>query len=101
MRVDIASPDGLANFAILGVDDGIPYKRLENEDRSFVLPLPRTQDYLVTVARPAGSSSYSLVIEIPPPAAPAPPERVNFAPGATSATRSGVVPAGINIMQYN
>ncbi len=63
MSVEITSPDGLANFAIVG-EDGIPYKRLENEDRSFSFELPATQDYLITVARPEGSSTYTLTITI-------------------------------------
>ena len=91
MTVEITSPDGLANFAILGVDDGVPYKRLVNEDRSFSFELPATQDYLITVARPEGSSTYTLTITITSPAAEA--ERIVFGPGEISARRSGVLEA--------
>ncbi len=63
MTVEILSPDGLANFSIVGAD-GSPYKRLVNEDRSFSFVLPATQDYRITVARPHGTSTYTLTISI-------------------------------------
>ncbi|MBV7338615.1 hypothetical protein KFU94_62435 [Chloroflexi bacterium TSY] len=64
MYVEITSPDGLANFSIVGQDDGQPYKRLVNEDHSFEFTLPATQDYLINIARPEGTSTYSLYVQI-------------------------------------
>ena len=90
MSVEIVSPDGLANFAIVG-EDGMPYKRLVNEDRSFSFVLPATQDYFITVARPEGSSTYTLTITITSPSAET--ERIVFGPGEISASRSGVLEA--------
>jgi hypothetical protein len=67
MTVEIISADGLANFAVQGVSDGQPLKRLENEDRRWVGTLPATQDYLITVATPSDTSVYTLVITIVTP----------------------------------
>ena len=66
MTVAIVSPKNLANFAITGVSDGQPYKRLENEDRFYTITLPRTQDYLITVAVPGGAAQYVLSIAVAP-----------------------------------
>ena len=45
MSVNINSAGNAANFAVLGVTDGQPLKRLENEDRVWTGLLPTTQDY--------------------------------------------------------
>lgn len=64
MTVQIASPGNAANFAVSGVFDGQPLKRLENEDRTWTSNLPATQDYLLTVAVPSGSAAYALTVTI-------------------------------------
>jgi hypothetical protein len=97
MMVDLQSPGNVVNFAITGVDDGQPYKRLENEDRFFSFTLPTSQDYLITLATPEGSPDYLLTVTIVTPAAPPPanpPVRVEFAPGANSVSLSGTISAG-------
>jgi hypothetical protein len=66
MTVAIVSPKNLANFAITGVSDGQPYKRLENEDRFYTYTLPSTQDYLIAVAVPSGTAQYVLSIAVSP-----------------------------------
>jgi hypothetical protein len=66
MTVAIVSPKNLANFAITGVSDGQPYKRLENEDRFYTITLPKTQDYLIAVAVPSGTAQYVLSIAVSP-----------------------------------
>lgn len=66
MVVAIVSANEVANFAITGVTDGIPYKRLVNEDRYFTMVLPSTQDYRIDVATPGGTASYILSIAIAP-----------------------------------
>ena len=63
MTVVITSSGG-ANFSVLGVADGQPLKRLENEDRSWTGRLPATQDYLIGVAVPGGSTDFTLVVTI-------------------------------------
>jgi heat shock protein HslJ len=64
--------------------------------------LPQTGDYAVTLSVPpaAGATRYDVIFTVsansqpstPPPVVS--PERVNFAPGTTFATRSGDLPAG-------
>lgn len=66
MSVAIVSPKNVANFAITGVTDGQPYKRLENEDRFFTFMLTTTQDYLITVAIPSGAAQYVLSVAVSP-----------------------------------
>ncbi|HAJ35432.1 MAG TPA: hypothetical protein DCL15_07040, partial [Chloroflexi bacterium] len=100
-RLLLNSPGGQANFAVQGVSDGITYKSLADSAREFSFTLPRTQDYLVSLNGPA-FVNYTLELTIPPagppPTAtptlpPVAPERINFAPGATSAVRSAALPA--------
>jgi uncharacterized protein YgiM (DUF1202 family) len=84
MTVVIVSPGGQANVAIQGVSDGQPYKRLENEARTFELTLPATQDYLLTVATAGPRVAYELqvtVVAVAPP--PSQPLRIQFPPGGT------------------
>jgi hypothetical protein len=86
----------VANFGIMGVADGVPYKRLVNEDRQFSFILPRTQDYLINVAAPEGSADYALtvaVVNVPEPP-PAEPIRIQFQPGAISEEVSSHLPTG-------
>jgi hypothetical protein len=66
MTVAVVSANNVANFAVTGVTDGQPYKRLENEDRYFSFTLPSTQDYLLAVATPLGTTQYVLSIAISP-----------------------------------
>lgn len=66
MVVAIVSANEVANFAITGLTDGQPYKRLVNEDRYFSMVLPATQDYRIDVATPGGTASYILSIAIAP-----------------------------------
>lgn len=64
--IEIHSTDGRANFMLNGVEDGQPYKRLEDEQRLWSARLPLTQDYLLTVAAPADAliTEYSLELII-------------------------------------
>jgi hypothetical protein len=64
MVVEITSPGNAANFSILGVSDGYPLKRFENEDRIWKGDLVTTQDYIIQVAVADGSANYSLTITI-------------------------------------
>jgi hypothetical protein len=68
MYVDIRSTGEAANFAIVGLSDGQPLKRLENEDRTWGGILPAEQDYRISVAVPGGveATDYSLMIAIGP-----------------------------------
>jgi hypothetical protein len=64
MVVEISSPGNAANFSILGVSDGYPLKRFENEDRIWKGDLITTQDYIIQVAVASGSANYSLTVTI-------------------------------------
>jgi hypothetical protein len=66
--LEIVSEGNRANFGLQGVDDGQPYKRVENEDRTWSAVLPGTQDYLITVAAPADAptTGYRLTLTVEP-----------------------------------
>jgi murein DD-endopeptidase MepM/ murein hydrolase activator NlpD len=94
MTVEITSKDNRANFAVQGVSDGQPLKRLENESRKWSDKLPATQDYLLTVAAlPDSTASYTLTITIvtPTPTPTPAPTRITFPSGAFATTVQGTV----------
>jgi len=62
MTVVLVSPGNVANFSVVGVEDGSPLKRIENEERAWVGNLPATQDYLISVAVPSGSADFTLTV---------------------------------------
>jgi hypothetical protein len=68
MRASLTSANFDANFSIVGVSDGQPYKRVEVGEPWFTLKLPSTQDYKITVrvASGAGSATYVLAVAITP-----------------------------------
>jgi flagellar basal body rod protein FlgC len=98
--LEITSESSAANFSFSGMTDGQPYKRLENEDRSWQGVLPLTQDYLLTVAS-LDETDYALSLVIEPLPTPTliptvdtlepVPTRIQFEPGAISAAVSGTV----------
>lgn len=97
MRVELISSDASANFAVTGVSDGQPLKRLENRDTVWHGTLPGTQDYLLQVTTPKTAAvSYELYVEVTS-ATTQTPVRIQFTPGATAATVNGgasaIVPA--------
>lgn len=55
--IEIVSEFNQANFSLSGMSDGQPYKRVEDELRSWSADLPATQDYLLTVAVPADAAT--------------------------------------------
>jgi LysM repeat protein len=95
MRIELISSDGSAGFSLQGLTDGQPYKRIEVAGSVFEMTLPMTQDYLIRVGLPAesGSVSYELYVEVLPAQTTA-PQRIQFAPGTTSATVAGSVIRG-------
>jgi hypothetical protein len=66
--IEIVSEFNRGNFGLNGVNDGQPYKRVENEDRVWSGMLPQTQDYMLTVAAPADAptTGYRLFLTIEP-----------------------------------
>ncbi|MCA9953440.1 MAG: SH3 domain-containing protein [Ardenticatenaceae bacterium] len=68
ITIEIVSESNRANFAVSGLSDGQPYKRVEDELRSWSIELPTTQDYMLTVAAPVGSptTGYRIFLTIEP-----------------------------------
>lgn len=64
MTVAIGSESNTANFLVFGMIDHTTLKRLENESRMWTGNLPATQDYLISVAVPSGSTSFTLTVTI-------------------------------------
>ncbi|MBW7884225.1 MAG: hypothetical protein H3C34_16600 [Caldilineaceae bacterium] len=88
-RVVIDSPSPTTSFAVRGVADGVLYKSLADPARQFALTLPRTQDYLITVAASVNTSFIVELFVSPLPTPPPSPERISFGPGEEMAVRSG------------
>jgi hypothetical protein len=62
---------------------------------SFNGSIPSTQDYIIDIKAGPAPTGYTMTVSVPPLAAPTPgAQRVSFAPGGTSATRSGSLAAG-------
>jgi hypothetical protein len=100
--IRFSSPSPAANFGVVGVADGVVYKAQGDMRREFTFQSPRTQDYLISLLSPV-NTTYTLELIVPRPQptprptftpVPAQPERISFAPGQTSAVRSGVLVGG-------
>ncbi|MFN8445881.1 MAG: META domain-containing protein [Caldilineaceae bacterium] len=91
MSVEITSPNGDVLLSVVGAD-GNPYKRYQNGPPSWTSTLPVTQDYYLHVVSVGPATSYTLRVWIEPLSNNSGPERVEFAAGATSASRSGALP---------
>ena len=65
MHVEVTSTNQAANFAITGMTDGQPYKRLVNEDRFWEGILPLSQDYLIRVTA-LEAVDFTLIVTIDP-----------------------------------
>jgi hypothetical protein len=68
ITIEIQSAGDAANFSVVGLTDGEPLKRLENESRSWEATLRLTQDYRITAAVPGGvgPTDYTMLITILP-----------------------------------
>jgi hypothetical protein len=88
VRIVLISAGNLANFSVTGASDSVPYKVATDPSRDWTYTLPTSQDYQITVS---ASSPVNFTLQIyllgpqPPPAA----ERINFAPGQSTAVVSG------------
>lgn len=81
-------------------DDGRTYQTQWFERARFELHPENQPPYDVLLGR-LGSEALARAGEPPITPAPAePPERIEFAPGTTSAQRSGLLPSGIGVKQY-
>jgi hypothetical protein len=94
MTVEITSPNGQVLLTVIGAD-GTVFKRFLDGSASWTGTLPRTQDYYVKPVAVGQDATYTLHVSIPPlsptPTTEAGPVRIQFAPGATSATVHGTI----------
>ena len=79
MMAMVSSPDNSVVLEIWGSNDGQPLVRSHMRQTFWQGLLPATQDYGVKAVSTAGATSYVLQVIIP--------ERVQFAPGAISASK--------------
>ena len=93
MSVEITSPNGDVLLSVVGAD-GTPYKRYQNGPPSWTSALPATQDYYLHAVSVGPATAYTLRVWIEPLNDNGSAERIEFAPGATTASRSGALPEG-------
>lgn len=92
MAVEISSPTGDVRLSVVG-EDGTPLKRYQNGPSSWKSQLPATQDYLIHAVSVGPATDYTLRVWVEP-VGESGAESVAFAPGETSASRSGALPTG-------
>lgn len=92
MEVIITSPNNDVLLTIVGAD-GVPLKRYVDGSAQWRGVLPSTQDYFIEAVSVGAATSYELTVWISP-LGPSEPIRIQFAPGATSATLTGYLEEG-------
>ncbi|MGD2205143.1 MAG: hypothetical protein PVH17_00065 [Anaerolineae bacterium] len=96
MEVEVDSPAEDVLLEIWG-EDGVPLKRHVDGESSWTGELYASQDYFIHVISFGSAADYTLTVTIPPlgegPEPRPQPQRIQFAPGATSATVTGDVDA--------
>ena len=97
MQITLTSPASNVYLTVVS-PNGSPLARAQNGAQSFDQTLNETGDYLLQVSAPAGTTqtAYTLIVSVTGAVVSQPPpsggnQRINFAPGATSAQRSGQV----------
>ncbi|WP_420644773.1 hypothetical protein [Candidatus Leptofilum sp.] len=65
-EISISSSNNSANFSLVGLADGLPYKRFVNEDRTWADALQSTGDYRLTVTSLNRPIEYTLTVTIYP-----------------------------------
>jgi hypothetical protein len=96
MEVTTASPGSDVNLTILGLD-GTLLKSYSDGRSNWQGELPSTQDYFLEAIAMGDGTTFQLTVSIAPQETE--PVRIQFAPGATSATLSSHVAEG-NIDRY-
>lgn len=89
LRVVLLSPGNAANFSVRGVTDNQIYKSPADPSRDWTTVLTANQDYLVTITAPV-VTSFTLQLYLSGPQ-PGQAERINFLPGQSSTTVSGIL----------
>lgn len=97
MRVAVSSPGGMIVPSIQGADGALLKLSIDGLTE-WAGTLPSAQEYIIRLTALGSADSYTLAVDIDPPAVPEPaPERIEFPAGGTSATRSGTVqPTSVN-----
>ncbi|MEO8392531.1 MAG: hypothetical protein ABI700_06025 [Chloroflexota bacterium] len=98
MQISVASPNNNVYLTLVS-PGGSPLARAQNGAQGYDQALPESGDYRLQISAPVGTAQTSYSFEIiitgslpqPPPPASGSNQRINFAPGATSAQRSGQV----------
>ena len=86
MLASVYSIDDDVYLGVTGLSDGVRLQRTAAGLTQFTGRLPATQDYRLTLASPFGDSAFSLQVIIP--------ARIQFQPGAISASIPGQLPGG-------
>jgi hypothetical protein len=86
MSVRIDSPRNDVLLTIYSADGANILKRYVDDQADWTGELPATSDYIIEAVSVGESTSFSLTVEIEPLAEAPQPVRIEFAPGATSAT---------------
>ena len=96
MQITLSSPANNVYLTVVS-PNGSPLVRAQNGAQSFGQTLTEGGDYVLQVSAPAGTTqtTYTLIVSVTGLVAQAPPpsgnQRINFAPGATSAQLSGQI----------
>jgi hypothetical protein len=93
VRIVLTSAGNVANFSVSGVTDNQIYKSPNDASRDWSFVAPLGQDYLVTVSAPT-PVNFSLQIFLQG-TQPGGAERINFAPGQSTAVVSGSLAANV------
>lgn len=64
LQIELTPTQGAAIFAVQGITDGKPLKRLESAVNIWSSPLPVTQDYLITVTPTGATVAYTLALTV-------------------------------------
>lgn len=64
LEIALTPTGGSAIFAVQGVTDGKPLKRLESTETTWSSTLPVTQDYLITVTPTGAAVEYTLALAV-------------------------------------
>ena len=89
LTINLAFSSGQAILVVWGADGNVLMSD-HAEASSFQMVLPTTQDYHIQVkGRPEGPTDYTMTISIPALGSGGGVKRIEFAPGATTATVTG------------
>lgn len=64
LQIELTPTKGAAIFAVQGITDGKPLKRLESAAAAWSSNLPVTQDYLITVTPTGAAVEYTLALTV-------------------------------------